>query len=88
MQDGNPRRGIELLNEARSIVESDGFSDLDRADVVFRLGACRFKVSSTGTAIALFGEALSLAERSGLPCDVLRADIFPWRSRCHRRPKP
>ena len=85
MQEGDPRRGVELLTEARSLAESDAFSDLDRADIVFRLGACRFKVASTGTAIALFGEALSLAERSGLPCDVLRADIFQWRSRCHRR---
>jgi tetratricopeptide (TPR) repeat protein len=85
MQEGDPRRGVELLAEARSLAESDAFSDLDRADIVFRLAACRFKVSSTGTAIALFGEALALAERSGLPCDVLRADIFQWRSRCHRR---
>ncbi len=85
MQDGDPRRGIELVTEARAIAESPAFSDLDRAELVFRLGACRFKVSSTGTAIALFGEALTLAERSELPCDVLRADIFQWRSRCHRR---
>ena len=73
------------MTEARALAESPAFSDLDRAELVFRLGACRFKVSSTGTAIALFGEALALAERSELPCDVLRADIFQWRSRCHRR---
>ena len=85
MQDGDPRRGIDLVTEARALAESPAFSDLDRAELVFRLGACRFKVSSTGTAIALFGEALTLAERSELPCDVLRADIFQWRSRCHRR---
>ena len=45
---------------------------------------CRYKLSSVGTALALFGEALVLAERSGLPCDLLRADILGWRSRCHR----
>ena len=85
MEEGDPRTGIQLLNEARAIAESDGFSDVDRADLVFRLGVCRYKLSSIGTAIALFDEALALAERSELPCDVLRADIFQWRSRCHRR---
>ena len=85
MEEGDPRTAIQLLNEARAIAESDGFSDVDRGDLVFRLGVCRYKLSSIGTAIALFDEALALAERSELPCDVLRADIFQWRSRCHRR---
>ena len=75
MQDGDPRRGIELVTEALAIAESPEFSDLDRAELLFRLGACRFKVASTGTAIALFGEALTLAERSDLPCDVLRRHL-------------
>ena len=61
------------------------FSDVDRADVLFRLGVCRYKLSSISTAVALFGEALSLAERSGLPCDLLRSEILDWRSRCYRR---
>jgi tetratricopeptide (TPR) repeat protein len=34
--------------------------------------------------MALFNEALELAERSGLPCDVLRASILDWRARCYR----
>ena len=53
--------------------------------MLFRLGVCRYKLSSISTAVALFDEALALAERSGLPCDLLRADILGWRSRCHRR---
>ena len=85
MEEGDARTGIELLNAARAIAESDGFSDVDRADLVFRLGVCRYKLSSIGTAIALFDEALTLAERSELPCDVFRADVLQWRSRCHRR---
>ena len=32
-----------------------------------------------------FDEALELADRSGLPCDRLRAEILGWRSRCRRR---
>jgi tetratricopeptide (TPR) repeat protein len=83
-QHGEIRDAIALLQQAREIVEGPDFSDVDRADVVFRLAVCRYKLSSTGTALALFGEALALAERSGLPCDLLRADILGWRSRCHR----
>jgi tetratricopeptide (TPR) repeat protein len=45
---------------------------------------CRYKLASVATAVALFDEALGLAEGSGLPCDLLRADILGWRSRCRR----
>jgi len=85
MQEGDARSGVELLNHARALVEGSLFSDVDRADVLFRLGVCRYKLSSISTAIALFGEALELAERSELPCDLLRSDIHHWRSRCYRR---
>jgi tetratricopeptide (TPR) repeat protein len=84
-QHGDVRESLELLQRARSIAERPEMSDLDRADVLFRLGVCRWQLSSVSTAIALFDEALTLAERSGLPCDLLRADILGWRSRCHRR---
>jgi tetratricopeptide (TPR) repeat protein len=53
--------------------------------VLFRLGVCRYKLSSIATAVALFDEALQLAERSGMPCDNLRSEILNWRSRCRRR---
>jgi len=82
---GQVREAIELLQRARSISESNEFSDLDRADVLYRLGVCRFKLSSISTAVALFDEALSITERSGLPCDLLRSEILQRRSRCHRR---
>ena len=42
-------------------------------------------LSSISTAVGLFNEALALAERSGLPCDELRLNVFAWRSRCYRR---
>jgi tetratricopeptide (TPR) repeat protein len=82
---GEVRAAIELLARARSLVETDSFSDVDRADVLFRIGVCRYKLSSIATAIGLFDEALQLAERSGLPCDRLRSEILHWRSRCRRR---
>jgi len=82
---GEPRAALELLTEARSLVEDESFNDLDRADVLYRLGVCRYLTSSVSTAISLLSESLALAERSGLPCDELRAAIFGWRSRCYRR---
>jgi tetratricopeptide (TPR) repeat protein len=82
---GAPRAGLELLTQARSLVEDEGFSDIDRADILFRLGVCRYLLASISTAVALFDEALALGERSGLPSDRLRLDVFSWRSRCYRR---
>jgi tetratricopeptide (TPR) repeat protein len=84
-QHGEIHPGIERLQRARELAELPQFSDVERADVLFRLGVCRYKLSSIGTAVALFDEAIALAERSDLPCDLLRADILGWRSRCHRR---
>jgi tetratricopeptide (TPR) repeat protein len=84
-QSGDIKAGLALLAESRGLVEADGFSDVDRAEVLFRLGVCRFKLSSISTASALFNEALALAERSGLPCDELRLNILGWRSRCYKR---
>ena len=84
-QDGDPHTGIKLLTHARSLVEGPQFSDVDRADVLFRLGVCRYKLASIAIAVGLLDEALALAERSEFPCDLLRADILGWRSRCYRR---
>jgi tetratricopeptide (TPR) repeat protein len=82
---GEVREALPLLTRARELVEDPVFSDVDRAEVLFRLGCCRYRLSSVSTALALFSEALDLAERSGIPCDRLRSKIFGWRSRCYRR---
>jgi tetratricopeptide (TPR) repeat protein len=82
---GEVREALDLLDEARRLVEGEIFSDVDRADVMYRVAVCRYKLSSVSTAVALFSEALALAERSGLPCDLLRSNILAWRSRCYRR---
>ncbi len=84
MELGELQTAIDLLVEARALAEGPRFSDLERADVLFRLGVCRYKLSSVSTAVALLDEALSLAERSNLPCDRLRVEILLWRSRCYR----
>jgi len=84
-QSGDVKGGLELLAESRALVERGEFSDIDRADVLYRLGVCRYLLSSISTAVSLFNEALALAERSEFTSDQLRLNIFAWRSRCYRR---
>jgi tetratricopeptide (TPR) repeat protein len=85
LAEGRLDEGGELLKEARSLAEGSDFGDLERADVLFRLGVYRYKLSSISTAIALFDEALALVDRSELPSDLLRSNILGWRSRCYHR---
>jgi tetratricopeptide (TPR) repeat protein len=82
---GEVREAIKLLERARVIAEDRAFSDVDRADVLFRLGACRYNLSSIATAVSLLSQALELVDRSELPADRLRALILEWRSRCYQR---
>ena len=82
---GDVKHALDLLGQARAIAENEVFSDVERADVLYRMGVCRYKLSSINSALLLLNEALELAQRSGLPCDRLRADILEWRSRCSRR---
>jgi tetratricopeptide (TPR) repeat protein len=85
MRLGQLRVGLDLLNEARALVEGGQFSDLERAQVFYALGVCRYQLNSVQTALGLLNEALSLAERSGMPSDSLRSNVLSWRSRCWRR---
>jgi tetratricopeptide (TPR) repeat protein len=82
MRVGEHRAALALLNEARAISETESFSDVERADVLLRLGGCRVQLNSIQTALGLLNEAFTLAERSGLPCDALKANILSWRARC------
>jgi tetratricopeptide (TPR) repeat protein len=82
---GEVRQAIELLERARGLSEGSNFSDVERADLLFRLGVARYKLNSIQTAIGLFDEALKLAERSEIRSDQLRSNILAWRSRCYRR---
>jgi tetratricopeptide (TPR) repeat protein len=85
MRRGEVREAIGLLERARVLSEGSAFSDVERADILFRLGVARFKLNSVQTAIALFDEALKVAERSEIPSDQLRSNVLAWRSRCYRR---
>ena len=85
MYTGQVDQAMDVIERARGIVEDAEFTDVDRAEALYRLGCCRVKVSSMTVAAELFTLALDLCERSGLPCDALRANIFEWRSRCYQR---
>jgi tetratricopeptide (TPR) repeat protein len=82
---GDVREAIALLERARALSEGETFSDIERADILFRLGVARYKLNSIQTALGLFNEALNLAERSEIPSDHLRSNVLAWRSRCYRR---
>jgi transcriptional regulator with XRE-family HTH domain len=41
-EEGDAREAVELLLVARELAEGPQFSDVDRADLLFRLGVCRY----------------------------------------------
>ena len=85
MELGDLDGAVSLLTRARALSERPEFTDVDRADALFRLGCCRLAVSAVGNALSLFTFALELADRSGLACDRLRAEILGRRTRCYQR---
>lgn len=82
---GSIKEALILLESARDLVESDPFSEVDRANVLFHMGQCRYRLSSIPTAVSLFTEALDQMRHADLIDDRLRSRILRWRSRCHRR---
>ena len=50
---------------ARELTELPEFSDIDRADVLFRLGCCRYRISSIPSAIGLLDQALDARRALG-----------------------
>ena len=82
---GRIEEALSVLIRARDLVDDDSFTDVDRADVLFHIGQCRYRLSSVPTAVALFTEALELMRRSEAIDDRLRCRILRWRSRCYRR---
>jgi tetratricopeptide (TPR) repeat protein len=82
---GRIEEALSVLTRARDLVDDDSFTDVDRANVLFHIGQCRYRLSSVPTAVALFTEALELMRRSDAIDDRLRCRILRWRSRCYRR---
>jgi tetratricopeptide (TPR) repeat protein len=82
---GRLQEALGLLERARDLVAGADFTDVDRANVLFHMGQCRYRLSSIPTAVTLFTEALDLMRHSELIDDRLRSRILRWRSRCYRR---
>jgi tetratricopeptide (TPR) repeat protein len=82
---GRIDEALSLLMGARDLVDDESFTDADRAEVLFHIGQCRYRMSSVPTAVALFTEALELMRRGEAVDDRLRCRILRWRSRCYRR---
>jgi tetratricopeptide (TPR) repeat protein len=82
---GRIEEALSILEAARDLVDGNYFTDVDRANVLFHIGQCRYRLSSIPTAVALFTEALELIRRSEVIDDRLRSRILRWRSRCYRR---
>ena len=85
MYRGELDEALELLKTAKRVAHRPGFNDLDRAEVLYRIGCVRVKRSAISRAVNDLTLALELCERSGRPCDRLRAEILEWRSRCYQR---
>ncbi|MDX6477284.1 MAG: hypothetical protein QOH95_2795 [Gaiellaceae bacterium] len=73
-----------VAERARALSENAGFSDVERAESLFRLGCCRLKLNRTSNAVSLFTLALRLGERGGIDGDRVRAKAFEWRARCYQ----
>ena len=85
MYRGELDEALAKLKTAKQITHRPGFNDLDRADVLCRIGAVRVKRGSISRAVNDLTLALELCNRCGRPCDRLRAEIYDWRSRCYQR---
>lgn len=85
MYRGELDEALGLLKTAKEVAHRPGFNDVDRAEVLHRIGCVRVRRGSIARAVSDFSLALELCGRSGRPCDRLRADILEWRSRCYQR---
>jgi tetratricopeptide (TPR) repeat protein len=72
-----------LGERACALAEGIAFTDLERAESLFRLGAVRVKLNKVANAVSLLGESIRLSQGHGIGGDVLRARAYEWRARCY-----
>ena len=80
---GELDRADATLERARALAEGPAFTDAERAEAVFRLGACRLMRNRVSNAVSLLTVSLGLAEQGGLAGDRVRARAFEWRARAY-----
>jgi tetratricopeptide (TPR) repeat protein len=81
---GRVEQATALLERARAQTRAPEFTDVDRAEVHYRLGCCRLADAEYTSAAALLTLALELCDRAVPTSDRLRARIHERRARCHR----
>ena len=81
---GDVETAASIAERARALSEGAAFSNLERAESLFRLGCCRLKLTRVTNAVSLFTIALRLGEGAGVEGDRLRAQVFEWRARCYQ----
>src|SRR5437763_2905698 len=69
---GELRTALDRLERARQVADGNRFTDVDRAEVLYRLGCCRYKLNAIESSLRHFSDALRLADNSSVPCDRLR----------------
>jgi tetratricopeptide (TPR) repeat protein len=85
MEEGQVREGLEVLTQARALIDEDSLDDKLRAEALYRLGVARIKLGSTHVAISLLTEAHKLLDSSPLATDSLRAHVLAFRSIGYQR---
>ncbi|MGD0166657.1 MAG: tetratricopeptide repeat protein [Gaiellaceae bacterium] len=85
MEQGQVREGLDILTQAREVVDENELDDALRAEALFKLGVARVKLGSTHVAITLLSEAHKLLERSSLASDSLRAQVLAYRAAAYQR---
>ena len=80
---GDLETAMALCERARDLAEGERFTNVERAEALFRLAAVRLKMNKVGNAVSLLGESLRLTEGGGLSADRVRARAFEWRARCY-----
>lgn len=74
-----------LLVQAGALVAGNGFTEVDRAEVLYRTGCCEVSTGEIPGAVARFTIALHLCEHASMESRRLRAHILEWRARSYRR---
>jgi len=85
MEHGQIREGLDVLTQAREVVDENELDDSFRAEALFKLGVARVKLGSTHVAITLLSEAHKLLEHSALAPDSLRSQVLAFRAAAYKR---
>jgi tetratricopeptide (TPR) repeat protein len=80
---GELEHAATLAERARELVEGPAFTDTERAESLFRLGACRLRLGKVANAVCLFSEAVRVAKDAGPDAERVLARAFEWRARCY-----